>query len=339
MTDEMLRWPRRSMLGGLAATLLAGRSHAEGDAPSILVAGPAESEAGAWARLLRAPLAAALMVPGQLQLDFVGGRDGVTGANQFEISQNDGDDALMLPGRAPLADLAGDSRVRFQICDKIAVLAAVGPGLLMLRGGLGRARNGAPVRVACAEALEPALTGLLGLHLLGIDSRPTAASQGCVAAAQAGKIDAVFLTGAALPAMQATLSDAGFSPAFAAGHKFQPATQRDHALYGVPPLPALLSASAAASPLAEAWRAVAAASTLHLALALPPLSGPWVTSWRHAAALTLAMPAVQAYAQSRALWLLNGNDAGVALAATRAEPMVQLAFRRWLGTQLKWQPV
>lgn len=281
-----------------------------------------------------------LTAPGKLRLRFVGGQDGVTGANQFEAqpdtsSSLDTQDALLLPGSAALAWLAGDSRVRFDATRLIPLLASVSPGVMMARSAGGPA----VLRVACAGATEAGMAGLLGLDLLGIPARAAAPMQDHAMAVRDGLVDAVFLRGSGVPANRAALQATGLSPCFAVGLG-EDGMIRDPALADVPTLAALMAGRPRAdAALMAAWRAAASASVLDMALALPALSLPAsVSRWRLACLGTLASPDVQAEARGRAVRLLAGPGCSAAMADAAADGAAQLALRRWMTTRLGWHP-
>ncbi len=341
---------RRTLLGASVASVVAGtgqtaqgRSPTQaaimdgGGPPSLIVAGPKRSEAAAWARLLLAPLASALAsgpgaASGHLSLRFWGGQDGVTGLNQFQARVLPGDQgALIYPGSALMAGLIGDPRVTIDGAQMLPLLARVAPGLLMLRGPL-RARRG-PVRVAVAQLDEPSLAGVLGLDLLQVAAEPVAAP-GMEAALQRD-VDAVFLHGADVPARGRALSAAGLSPVFSVGS--QEAPWHDPSFAGVPTLPELLGNMAGASlapTMSRVWRAVAAASVVDAALALPALTPASVVSrWRGACAA--AASALAAEEASKGLRLLTADQAALAAASAQIDPAGQIALRRWAATRLR----
>jgi hypothetical protein len=267
---------------------------------------------------------------GAIGVRYWGGHDGVTGMNQFEARIfPGGQDALVFPGSALMAWLVGDPRVAFDTGRLLPLLARVSPGVLMLRGRL-RARRG-PVRLAMAPWSEPALAGFLGLDLLQVEAEPVAAPG--VEAAMQHSVDAVFLHGADVPARSSALSEAGLTPLFTVGSlTAQGVACRDPAFAEVPTLPELLAVSSAGPP-PTAWSAVASASVLDLALALPALStGAGVARWRH----TVAAAAVADRSQesARGLRLLNDTQAAAAVTRVQMDIASQIELRRWVATRL-----
>jgi hypothetical protein len=336
------RLHRRTLLAAAASSLLSsaleahGKRDATADAPSLVVAGPAAGEAADWARLLLPAFDQGLMAggpggPGRMRVRFWGGQDGVTGLNQFEARvPPGGQDALVFPGSALMAWLIGDPRVAFDGSRLWPLLARVSPGVLMLRGAL-RARRG-PVRLAMAPWSEQALAGFLGLDLLRVATEPVAAP-GMEAALQQS-VDAVFLHGADVPARCRALVEGGLTPLFAVG-SVSPAGMpcRDPAFADVPTLPELLASSGGMNSPAI-WSAVAAASVMDLALALPALSsGACVTRWRHAA--TAAAAETQTLEAGRGMRLLTDGQAAAAVAAVSIDGPSQIALRRWAATRLR----
>jgi hypothetical protein len=322
-----------------------GRRDATADAPSLVVAGPAAGEAADWARLLLPAFDRGLMEggpdgPGRIRVRFWGGQDGVTGLNQFEARvPPGGQDALVFPGSALMAWLIGDPRVAFDGSRLWPLLTRVSPGVLMLRGAL-RARRG-PVRLAMAPWSEQALAGFLGLDLLQVATEPVAAP-GMEAALQQS-VDAVFLHGADVPARCRALVQGGLAPLFAVGSVSAAGVAcRDPAFADVPTLPELLAGSGGAGqPVSSppfwspaVWSAVAAASVMDLALALPALSsGACVTRWRHAA--TAAAAETQTLEAGRGMRLLTDGQAAAAAAAVQIDAPSQIALRRWAATRLR----
>lgn len=336
------RLHRRTLLAAATSAALSPAVEAHGrhdkappqaDAPSLVVAGPAAGEAADWARLLLPTLDRGLMAagPGRMQVRFWGGQDGVTGLNQFEARVlPGGQDALVFPGSALMAWLIGDPRVAFDGSRLWPLLARVSPGVLMLRGAL-RARRG-PVRLAMSPWSEQALAGFLGLDLLQVATEPVAAP-GMEAALQQS-VDAVFLHGADVPARCRALSESGLAPVFAVGSMSAAGMpSRDPAFADIPTLPELLAGSGGIMCPAV-WSAVAAASVIDLALALPALSsGACVTRWRHAAAAAAADS--RTLEAGRGMRLLTDSQAAAAAAAVQIDAPSQILLRRWVATRLR----
>ncbi len=338
---------RRALLGAAAAWpafgaagVFAGGARAEtalatdpsNDTPALVVAGPASSEAADWARSLRPALSGALLHAGRLRLRFWGGRDGVTGLNQFEARVlPGGQDALIYPGSACMAWLMGDSRVAFDSGQLLPLLARVSPGVLMLRGSLHGRR--APVRVSVTA--DQALAGFLGLDLLQVAAEPVAAP--AAEAVFAHAVDAVFLHGPDVQQRCQVLVEAGLAPVFAVGSgNDRGGVRRDPDFSTVPTLPELLGSRARAH-LAGMWSAVAAASVLDAALALPSLSSAAaVARWRRACDVAEADD--EASDANRGLRVLSGAQAADAAAAMQPDGAAQVELRRWAASRLRMPP-
>ena len=329
----------RSTAGGTVPTL---------DEPALIVAGPSTCPAATLARMLAPPLSDALHSR-PVTVAAIGGRDGVTGANTFEALTNpDGATALLLPGAACMAWLAGDARVHFDAGRWVPALTEFGSGALLGREPAAGARAGVPLRVAASTAAGPELAALLGLSLLGIHAVPVfglAEYADAVAALQAGRVDAILLTGSNVPARVATLATSGLRPIFSLGAGGGSA--RDPALAGLPTLPELRKGApglrteppGVEAPLFQAWRATAAAARLHAAVVLPQLTpASLVAQWRGACGAAILDPAVAGAGKAAELTLVSAPDCVAALATMVAGENTLLALRRWLASRTDWRP-
>jgi hypothetical protein len=337
-------------MGTAAAAALPGRAFAQMahiqlalaelfgiGAPAITVAGPDDSEAGIWARRLQPVLQSRLPPAHRLQLRFVGGRDGVTGANQFDArAAADGSQALMFPGTIAMPCLAGDSRVRFETAHLSPVMAAMTQGVVMMRGSL-TARRSRPLRVACHGALEPGSVALLGFDLLAVPAEPVAAAPSPFEAATHDAADAVLLSGPQAGVQHRALASIGWQPAFALG---DPASGVWPQSMTAPPLASLLAAGrGGADPLLAAWNALAAACLTPVALALPPMCpADAVARWRQACSACLSDPDIVLLTSTNAIRLVDGDQAASVIAAALAPADAQAAFRFWLQKRLAWRP-
>jgi hypothetical protein len=349
MTADRGPVPRRAlMLAAVAATALPWRgARAETalvgpeDDPTLVVAGPADSEAAAWARLLLPMLSSGLMAGTILDLRFIGAKDGVTGANHFDArAMPDGSQALLFAGSLALPWMAGDSRVRFDMGHLMPLIGLAGPGVVMLRGGLGARRGREPVRLLCGTAPEPSQTALMALDLLKIPTiavPPTADPAGAVGA---GAADAVFLSAGDVPSRARALTEAGLRPAFTTClFPCEAATPVADLLHGVPHFLSVLPPAQRADPLVAAWRAMAAASALDMVLALPRLSdAASVARWRHACRDALASDEVSGEIESRSVRLLSDTETAEAMEAMQADAAAQFALRHWMAERLHWRP-
>ena len=308
--------------------------------PALNVAGPRESELAAWARLLAAPLAAGLMQGGRLDLHYGGGIDGVTGANQFDArAEPDGREALLFPGSVMSGWLTGGRPVRFDCAHMLPLLAALGPGVLMVRGALptpGAAATREPLRLAGGAPRDGWLVALLGLDLLGIPAtRVTRESEA----------NAIFLHGPQAAARAPGLVSAGYAPALATSGGLSPGddvfTRAGQAPFARVPffLTSLPASRLRQDSLVAAWHALAAAADLCAALVLPRLSpAEAIGRWRRAAQSVLADDNVADRVSHTALHLVAGGDARDALASMRLAPTAQIALRRWLSNRAGVQP-
>jgi hypothetical protein len=270
----------------------------------------------------------------------VGGIDGVTGANQFAAQTGpDGGTAMLLPGAATLAWLAGDSRVHFDPSRWLPILARTSPAVVLGRGGAAAIGPGQRLRVASGGPVSPALAAMLAVDLLGADVVPVYGLGNAAAAAAAvqnGAADVALVHGLAQVASLTTRYPA-VRPQFCFG---TPAAsggfRRDAEL---PQVPTLIEYSRAAGlptpsgPRFEAWACAAGAARLHYALVLPSLTpASAVALWRQAGAQAvtpdLASSSDMFYASAASLLLRSLSPGGAAL----------LELRQWLADRLGWQP-
>ncbi len=318
--------------------------------PAIMVAGPSTSPAASLARML-SPLLSDALHSRPVAVSAIGGRDGVTGANTFEALTNpDGATALLVPGTACMAWLAGDPRVHFDAGRWVPALTGFGSGALLARpqdsagGGAGRGTAGrrvvAPLRVAASTAAGPELAALLGLSLLGIQAVPVfglAEYDDALAAFAAGRVDAILLTGSNVPNRVQALTAAGLQPIFSLGA--DGGTGRDPALAAIPTLPELRMAAAGEAGLLEAWRATAAAARLNAAVVLPQLTpAALVAQWRGACRAAMLDPAADGARTAAQITLLPAPGCVGALATMVAGENTLLALRRWLASRTDWRP-
>jgi hypothetical protein len=296
--------------------------------PMLHVAGPRDGVLADWARRLLPPMAAVLAPGGRLSLQYGGGSDGVTIANQFDARvAPDGQNALLFPGSVALGWLTGRGLVRLDPGHLLPVLAAVGPGVLMVRGTLaGIKASGRPVLLSPGANHDAALTALLGLDLLGIPAR--------LAAAHDAGANAMFLYGPMAAGQAARLASAGWAPALSTGTgsangQAHPALHAPHFLSGVSP------DRLAGDPLVEAWRAASAASALCAVMVLTRLTpAASIARWRHAARLGMTSAQVIEVAQRQAMILVADNQAAAALSPMRADAATQRALHRWLAARV-----
>ena len=309
--------------------------------PAMMVAGPADAATGQWAGLLARPLAEALHPGGKLAVSAVGGRDGVTGANAFEALTNpDGSTALLVPGAAAVAWLAGDPRVHFDAGRWVPALTSLGSAVLLGRTGA----RPATLRVAASTPNGVELPALLGLSLLGEAPVPVfglSDPDDAHAALLNGRVDAIVLTGLDVPRRAAALSSSKLRPIFSFGADGAAAI-RDPMLADVPTLPELHRAMfgrAPAGALFEAWKATAAAARLHAALVLQPLTpASLVAQWRRACASAVADPTLASLTRAAEVTPLPAPGCVPSLAAVIADQNTLLALRSWIASRTDWRP-
>ncbi len=329
-------------VGRAGADTLSGRAMGEGPPvlgrPALLVAGAADTAPGRWAQLLAPRLASAFAIGKPLLVSATGGRDGVTGANTFDAqTAPDGSTALLVPGAAAMAWLAGDPRVHFDAGRWVPALAGLSSGILIGRDAMPDLR-GRPIRVAASTATGPELPALLGLSLLGATVRPVfglSEPRDAAAALESGRVDAVFLSGHDVPARRDTLAASGFVPIFSlddgAGTEFVPVrsfAERYRAQFDAPPSGALF----------DAFQATAAAARLDIALVLPMLSPPsLVARWRTACETVIGDLALVAAARKAEVDTVSAPQCVEVMSRINANETTQLSLRRWLAAQPGWQ--
>jgi hypothetical protein len=333
----------RAVAASLPDTALANLRH-----PALLVAGAADTAPGLWARLLAPRLAQALSLGSAIPVSATGGRDGVTGANTFEaLTTPDGSTAMLVPGAAAIAWLAGDPRVHFDAGRWVPALASLSSGVLVGRdpaagGSAGLA--GRMIRTAASTVTGPELPALLGLSLLGADPSPVfglSEPQDASKALADGRVDAVFLTGHDVPQRLAVLSDAGFAPIFSLGSSDEDPMARDPAASGAATFAERFraqSGTAPSGPLFDAFRATAAAARLDVALVLPMLAPPsLVARWRTACETALSDLGLVAAARRAQVDAVSAPECVQALARMNADETTQLSLRRWIAARPDWQ--
>lgn len=313
------------------------------DTATLLVAGPDSGRMDQWADLLSPVLGRGLPQGTRLRREAAGAADGVTAANQFEVrGAPDGATALLAPGGAALAWLAGDPRVHFDAASWVPALAGIGAGVVVSRMPAAEFVPGRRLRMGAAAAGGADMAGLLGAELLGMELIPVLGlrPQDIREALGQGAVDAVLIAGQGVPDRVAALTRAGAAPVLSLGATDEAgAPVRDPYFPDLPSLPELLRGRAAASPLYAAWRAAAIAARLDVALVLPHLTpAAIVAAWRRASAQAATAPEVQAMAAQIAVRPLGPQAAIVAIDQMTPNATVLLELRRWLATRLNWRP-
>ncbi len=319
---------------------------------TLLVGGPPGGTAREFAALLAPLLGPALLGPkrtgpdARVALDPTGGLDGVTAANEFEArASQDGTTALMVPGAAALAWLAGDPRVHFDAGLWIPALAAVAPAVLIGRKPLDRLRTGDVVRLAVSSIAGSELPALLGLELLRLRAEPIGALRldaDKEAALRDGTVDAMLLSGRDVPSRLAGLQAAGFAPLFALGRS-DGEGGRDPAIAHAETLDELVERLFGHPPrgfLAPAFRASAAAAQLDAALVLPQLAPPGIVArWRAACDQASASLTLQAVSSEHAVRPLAAPGCVGAVSAVLAGQTALFDLHRFLADRYGWRPV
>ncbi len=365
MKDSRSKLSRRSLIHAVAAPALLGwamaplkRARAFGtglvsqamaadsDPSMLLVAGPGDGKLAHWASLLCPLLGPALAAGGNLNFTTVGAADGVTAANQFGTRVSpDGSTAMLLPGSAVIAQMAGDPRARFDPGTWVAGLAGLSSTLIISKQPLAQLAGKNPLRVLAADPAGNDLPTLLGLSLLGFNVLPVSpASYGSVtpSAAEHANADVVTLSEASITqSLRWRLS--GFTPAFSFGMIAKDGSEEpDPSFPWVPTLYQLLSEKGidVTRPLPRAQRAAARAKQLSLALVLPQLTpASRIAQWRQACTQSIASLTVQAVAATESLRLVAQPAAVVAIASIIANADAQLELHQWLANRLDWHPV
>jgi hypothetical protein len=352
---------RRALLRGLGALLAIGAAapglaigaaapgHASTtpdrfpDGSTLLVGGPADGMLSGWGARLAAALLDGQPAGAVLHRHAAGGADGVTAANQFEARVvPDGQTALLAPGAAALAWLAGDPRAHYDVAKWLPIMAGVTPGMVCGREAAITLPVGARLRVAAGTVAGPELPALLAAELLGLAPVPVLGMQDPAAARRAlaeGRADVVFVRGPDSAAELAALREIGVAPLFGMGCADEAGVNRRDPL--MPDLPTLSETAVSlrgrppSGPLHTAWQACAGAADLEFALVLPVLApAAMVSLWRKAARRLAAAPHLQAASER----LLAAPGANAVLAAVAADAPVLLALRHWMTARLGWRP-
>ncbi len=318
---------RRAALLGLAGACAAA-APASAVAATLLVAGPGGGRLDGWANLVAPSLVRALPGAGRMARRAMGGVDGVTAANSFDaLVTPDGATALLVPGAAPLAWLAGDQRAQFDPSRWVPVWASLASAVLLTRAPLAPGRR---LRVPALGAAGPVLPMLLALDLLGIEAAVLPPG----AALSPGEVDAVFLSGPGTAQAAATLQAAGLRPALALGTPEGAGWGRDPAFPGVPTAVHQVGARGAPPALATALRATAAAVQLDAALVLPELSqAGLVSAWQHASSRIAADPDVLTAAAAQGVRSGDAAASAALMGAIAAGGPAIPSLQRWLVTR------
>ena len=94
-----------------------------------------------------------------------------------------------------------------------------------------------------------------------------------------------------------------------------------------------------AGPLFMAWRAIAAAARLDVALVLPPLAPPsLVARWRSACESALSDLGLVSATRTAQVDAVPAPGCVQALARINADETAQLSLRRWIAARPDWRP-
>lgn len=292
-----------------------------------MVAGPVGGRIDRWAELLSRKIGQNLPSHAALTIKNIGGLDGVTGANQFEVrGEPDGSVAMLVPGSAALSWLVGDPRARFDPGRWVPLWAGAGSAVLMSRVPL---VPGRPLRVAADGPAGPELPVFLALDLLGIDGKPVGASAP----------DAVLLRGGDVTAAMRTASSSGMSPVMTLGVVGADGSISRNALFPNVPTAFELIGPRGQHPLAAALRTAALVVQLEAGLVLPQLTpAALVAVWRTACTPLLSDAELIAEAARLGTRMVSPAAAPEYTSRLAGDQSVLLALRKWLATRYSWQP-
>jgi hypothetical protein len=316
--------------------------------PEIIVGDPEGGKLSSWARLLGTSLGLRLSTDQSVRISHVGATDGVTAANQFDARTSpDGSTALLVSGLAAMAWLAADPRAQFDAGHWLPVATGLSSGLVLLSAAQSRRTNQpadlSPLRVATSGAAPLSIPALLGMSLLGRETRLVSEAQDPLPILRAGTADIALLHGPNA-VEQALLGRAeGAVPLFSLGVTDEQGNLiRDPLLPEIPTLIELLPGSARPTPTTAqmaAWRAAASATQVEFALVLPWLTpASAVARWR--AALLPISPTSRATSQGdNAPWPRSAGEMrihvdpstnfGLSMISTDAPTLLEL--RRWIN--------
>lgn len=316
------------------------------DGATMLVAGPNGGLMAQWARIMR-PVLAQSLAPGlPVRQTNVGGPDGVTGANEFDVRITpDGRTVLLAPGDAAITWLVGDPRAKFDVAHWVPVMACVAPAVVVARASAFAAPG--VVRVAATTPAGLQLPGLLAIEMLGQRAQPVRVFEDARSLREAfaqHAIDAALLRGHHVPQHAAALAQAGAMPVFtlgaidALGRLVRCAQFPD-----VPNLPEFYArrrGSPPGGPMFDAWRAAAIAAQLEFGMVLLPVTpADMVALWRHAGLEASRALEVEALARSFAVQPIGGPDATATTAALAVDGTALTSLRQWLAERFNWHPV
>jgi hypothetical protein len=316
------------------------------DGATLLVAGPTGGLMAQWARTVQ-PVLAQSLAPGlPVRQTDVGGPDGVTGANEFDVRINpDGRTTLLTPGDAAITWLVGDPRAKFDVAHWVPVMACVTPAVVVARASAFAAPG--VIRVAATTPAGLQLPGLLAIEMLGQRAQLVRVFQDERSLREAfaqQAIDAVLLRGHHVPQHAAALAQVGAVPTFTLGAiDALGRLVRCSQFSDVPTLPEFYArrrGSTPGGPLFDAWRAAAIAAQLEFGMVLLPVTpADMVALWRHAGVEASRALDVEALARSFQVRPIGGPEATATTAALAVDGAALTSLRQWLAERFNWHPV
>ncbi|GCE84869.1 hypothetical protein [Komagataeibacter diospyri] len=313
----------------------------------LLMAGNQSAMADRWKPVLPGALAQGLGLPAPLPVRDTVGQDGVTGANLFDSQfASDGMMALAAPGSALVASLCGDPRVHFDYSRWLPLLLSttmpVVIGRAQLHRGLGSFIRDRPVRIAVSTLTGIELPTVLAMSLFGLRPIPVtglATPQAAADALRDNQVDTIQITDPLgtpeTSALVHALAQAGFPALFTLGTQARPLDLLDQQVMSMQSRLQQDAHSALHDLLYAAWKPLAAAAGVDLALVLPMLTQPaTLARWRAATAQAIRDSAVHTMAQDTGRVLLTGTDATEALRLAAGDMSAIMTLRRWLASNL-----
>jgi hypothetical protein len=354
---------RRRVLGGLASLPILSRAGMASAAPvplvaapqdqvrfpdgaTMLVAGPSGGLIAQWCHTMRPALVQSLSPGLPVRQEDVGGPDGVTAANEFDVRITpDGRTVLLTPGDAAITWLVGDPRAKFDVAHWVPVMACVTPAVVVARGSAFAAPG--VIRVAATTPAGLQLPALLGIEMLGQRVQPVRAFQDERSLHEAfarHAVDAVLLRGHNVPQQAAALAQVGAVPAFTLGAIDALGRMvRSPQFPNVPNLPEFYAqrrGSSPSGPLFDAWRAAAIAAQLEFGMVLLTATpADMVALWRRAGVEAARALRVQALARSFAVQPIGGPEATATTAALAVDAAALTSLRQWLVERFNWRPL
>ncbi|MCE2576435.1 hypothetical protein [Komagataeibacter sp. FNDCR2] len=316
-------------------------------APGLLVAGNQSAMAVRWGPVLPGALAQGLGLSTPLPVRNTVGQDGVTGANLFDSQfPTDGMMALAAPGSALVSSLCGDPRIHFDYSRWLPLLLCmtvpVVIGRAQLHRSLGNFMRDRPVRIAVSTLTGLELPTVLAMTLFGLRPIPVtglATPEAAAAALRDNQVDVIQITDPLgtpdTTALINTLAQAGFPALFSLTTGAEPLRLRDQEVMSMEARLAQDARSALTSLLYAAWKPLAGAAAVDLALVLPMLTQPaTLARWQAATTQALQDSAVQSLTHDAGRTVLTGAGATTALHRISGDTLSIMTLRRWLASKL-----